>query len=190
LLALALYPPAWYRRDLRLVGGAEVLFFLVFTLGLFLFTAANQFSRMQFNTGIRHLVPVAPFVFLIAAGLLRRLPRGLAAAVGVVAVYWSWCLAMYRDVELGWGILESLRHITFEGVRLPWLMTLHNMGYLQSLSPLPFLLLAGGIVWAIWGFYGVAQTLNPVRVWMQNGWTRAHLGTLSAKSGEEKTTYE
>ena len=57
---------------------------------------------------------------------------------------------MYRDVEQGSGVLESLRHITFEGFRLPWMVTLERMGYLSGASAVPLLLLTSAIVVAIW----------------------------------------
>lgn len=152
LLVLSLYPAGWLRGRMRLVANREALFVLTFTTMFFLFTAANQFSRMQFNSGVRHIVPVVPFLFLIAAGVLLRLPRTLAITVGVIATYWSWCLAMYRDVELGLGIFESLIHISTEGPRLPWLTTLELMGYVPSAGGITLLLLigAGVLLLLIW----------------------------------------
>src|SRR5690606_21214503 len=67
--------------------------------------------------------------FLLAAGPLLRLPRMVRWAVAALGTYWSWCLAMYRDVEQGLGVIESLIHITTEGVRLPWLVTLQRLGF-------------------------------------------------------------
>ncbi|CAN5496012.1 hypothetical protein BH10CHL1_BH10CHL1_47330 [soil metagenome] len=151
LLLLALFPLAWLKgHTFRLVGRLETQLILGFTIGFFLFTAANQFSRMQFNSGIRHLVPVTPFLFLIVAGVLVRLPKTVALLVGVTTIYWSWCLAMYRDVEQGLGIFESLRHITLEGFQLPWLTTLQRMGYAPQVSAIPLLILCGALLWALW----------------------------------------
>jgi hypothetical protein len=71
--------------------------------------------------------------------------------VGIIATYWSWCLAMYRDVEQGLGVFESLIHITLEGVRLPWLTTFEAMGYLPNgVFAAPLLLLVGLVLWALW----------------------------------------
>jgi len=150
LLLLALYVPGWFRSH-RIIATPEFIFILTFSLLFFLFCAANQYGRMQFNSGVRHVVPVTPFLFLIAAGMLLRFPTGLAVAVGITATYWSWCLAMYRDVEQGWGILESVIHITFEGARLPWLSTLKNMGYFpESISAFPVLALSMAALCALW----------------------------------------
>lgn len=150
LLLLALYVPGWFKSRLRLVGRREMWCIVILSLSFFLFCAANQYTRMQFNTGVRHIVPVVPFLFLLAAGVLLRMPRLMAVVIGILTSYWSWCLAMYRDVEQGSGVLESLRHITFEGFRLPWLVTIERMGYLSRGSVAPLLLLASAMVIAIW----------------------------------------
>ncbi|MCP4358086.1 MAG: hypothetical protein GY796_08750 [Chloroflexi bacterium] len=150
-LLLALYPPAWFNQQFRLIGNKETWFILFLSLSFLLFTAANQFSRMQFNTGIRHIVPVTPFLFLIAAGLFLRLPKMLAWLFAILTVYWSWALAMYRDVELGRGILEAPINITLDGPRLPWLQTLDLMGILPDFNvAIPILLLAGLGIAALW----------------------------------------
>ena len=151
LLLLALYVPAWLHGRARLPGGRETGWILLFSLAFFLFTAANQYSRMQFNSGVRHVVPVIPFLFLVAAGVLVRMPTALSLIVGILTTYWSWSLAMYRDVEQGLGVFESIIHVTLEGFRLPWLMTLEHMGYVSNgASPLPLFLLAGAILWTLW----------------------------------------
>jgi hypothetical protein len=132
---------------------------LIFSLAFFLLTAANQYSRMQFNTGVRHIVPVTPFMFLLTAGMLLRMRTLLAALVGVVTTYWSWCLAMYRDVEQGLGVFESLIHITLEGFRLPLLTTLERLDYVaRGSSPIPLLALAGVLIYVLWNVRRSALT--------------------------------
>jgi hypothetical protein len=150
-LILALYVPAWFRQELRIVEKREIIFILLFSLFFFMFTSANQFARMQFNSGIRHVVPVTPFLFLIAAGVFLKLPKWFQISFGVVTLYWSWCLAMYRDVELGTGIFEALTHITLGGPQLPWLSTIKRLGMVPDwLSAWMILLLAGIIIWGVW----------------------------------------
>ncbi|HEX5416640.1 MAG TPA: hypothetical protein VFZ25_13295, partial [Chloroflexota bacterium] len=93
-----------------------------------------------------------PFLFLLVAGTLRKLPRKLAIAPGIIATYWSWCLAMYRDVEQGAGILESVTHVTIEGPRLPWVVTLAQLGYVPSAVAVStaFLIFAAVLIVALW----------------------------------------
>lgn len=151
LLLLALYPPAWAREDLRLFGKPEALLALGLTVALFLFSAANQYGWLQFNSGVRYMVPVAPFLFLVAAGVLRRLPTWIAVLIGSLTAYWSWCLAMYRDVERGYGVLESIRSVTMEGPRLPWVATLERLGYLTPGTwTLPVLAFLAAMIAGVW----------------------------------------
>jgi hypothetical protein len=151
LLLLALYVPSWYRGRTRLVGNRETWCIVVYSVVFFLFCAANQYGRLQFNSGVRYIVPVSPFLFLLAASVLLRMPAMLASLVGIVTVYWSWCLAMYRDVEQGLGVFESFLHITLEGFRLPWLTTLERMGYItEAASVMPLLVLCGAMLWTLW----------------------------------------
>lgn len=60
---------------------------------------------------------------------------------------------MYRDVEQGLGVFESLIHITTGGPRLPWLTTLQNLGLAPHWLTALLVLLIGGIallvVWVV-----------------------------------------
>ena len=106
---------------------------------------------MQFNTGVRHAVPVTPFVFILAASTLSSMPKIAVVTVGTAGVLWSWCLAMYRDVELGWGVLEAPKHVLTEGLRLPWLTTLQRLGYVHGPIPLVIVLaLSATLISLIW----------------------------------------
>ncbi len=150
LLLLAFLAPTWAKRSTRMLHERELAFVLAFIVCFFLFCAANQYGRMQFNTGVRHIVPVVPFLFLLAANALLHIPRIVAVFLGVTATYWSWCLAMYRDVEQGLGVIESVKHVTLEGFRLPWLTTFERMGFVTDASPLPLFLLTGTVIWLLW----------------------------------------
>ena len=153
LLVLALYLPAWFSKRTLMVGGREVAFILLFTAGFFLFASANQFGYVQFNTGVRHMVPVTPFLFLLAAGVLLRLPTLAAVLLGVITTYWSWSLAMYREVgdNHPLGVIDAVRRVTLDGFQLPWLNTLDSLGYVSSSAlVIPILLLLALTVWIIW----------------------------------------
>ena len=139
VLLLALYPPAWLSARIRLAPARETAFMVAFCATLFLACGAIQYGRFQVITGVRYIVPVAPWLFLIAAGVLMRMRGPVAVAVAVVTAYASWCLAMFREVESGRGILESIVRITTEGPRLPWLTTLERMGYVAG-NPAPVVL--------------------------------------------------
>ncbi len=150
LLLLALYVPAWLNPRWRLIGARELWLVLGLTAGFFVFSAANQFGWLQFNSGVRYVVPVVPFLFLLAAGVLLRLPTVVAVSAGVAGTYWSWCLAMYRDVEQGLGVLEALIHVTLEGPRLPWLTTVERLGHAPEGLAAPLLAGAAILLAALW----------------------------------------
>jgi hypothetical protein len=150
ILLLVLYPPAWLDSRIRIIDAREAWLCFGLSVGLFLFAAGNEYGRLQFNSGVRYVVPAVPFLFLIAAGVLRGLPLVVSVVISVAATYWSWCLAMYRDVEQGDGVLEALRNISLAGPRLPWLTTLENLGYASHIWTLAVLALAALVILAIW----------------------------------------
>ncbi|MCW5960564.1 MAG: hypothetical protein KIS76_10420 [Pyrinomonadaceae bacterium] len=152
ILLFALAAPVWIRRSTSFLPRHAMTAIVGFTAAFFLFCSANQYGWMQFNTGVRHIVPVVPFVFLLAANVLWKMPRTVSWLIGGAAVFWSWSQAMFRDVEQGSGIFESVRHVLFEGFSLPWLTTLERMGYFESAPVLPVLAVSAVVVWAIWTF--------------------------------------
>jgi hypothetical protein len=154
LLLLALWPPGWRRRDKGRGGvlpAREVRFALLFCAAVLVFTSMNQYARMQFNTGVRHAVPAVPFLFLLAVGTLRRLPRPAAVTFAALASFVSWCLAMVRDVETGRGVLETVIQTLRHGPTLPWLTTLQRLGYVPdgpwALLPLAAAALGVATLW-------------------------------------------
>jgi hypothetical protein len=164
LLLLFFYIPAWYRKKNRFIGSLELHFIIIFVIAFFLFCAANQYGRIQFNTGVRHILPVTPFLFLLVANVFIKIPKIVAVLIAIISTYWSWCLAMYRDVEFGLGILESLIHITFEGFQLPWLNTLSRMGYVQKQpTVLPVFLVCGTLIGGIWIIKNPFKRMNCVK---------------------------
>lgn len=151
LLASLLYP-LWARRNKQVVPGKEIALIAGFTLIFLVFCSANQYGWMQFNTGVRHSVPVVPFLFIPAAMVLMRIPSTVAALVCVLGTYWSWCLAMHRDVEQGLGVLEAVKSVTLGGFKLPWLTTLQNMGFVDNVSVIPLFVVAAAMIWTLWQF--------------------------------------
>ena len=172
ILLLALYVPGWFAPT-RLVGRRELGLILGFTLTFFLFSAANKFGYVQFNTGVRHIVPVTPFLFLLAAGVFLRLPRLAAILFGLFATYWMWTLAMYRDVEWGRGIYEAVIQISTGGPQLPWFTTLQNMGYIESNGPVIVILLATAL--AVTGLWLLPPW--PLRRWRRRPVLSTHQPT-------------
>jgi hypothetical protein len=134
----------------------ELTFILVLFVVFWLFFSGNNYTWLQFNTGIRYMAPMLPFLFVLAAVVLARLPRPVIYAVAVLSVTESWSLAMYRDVESGFGLLDPLLHTFIGGFQLPALSTLSRMGNTygnwaaSGVSPLPLFALAGALLFGLW----------------------------------------
>jgi len=134
----------------------ETVFVLGCTLALWFFFSGVHYTRLQFNTGLRYLAPILPFLFLPTAVVLARLPRRAIYFVAVLSVFQSWALAMYRDVERGLGVLEPILRVLFGGFQLPGLNVLARMGgqygdyFAQGVSPLPLFALTAAVIFGIW----------------------------------------
>jgi hypothetical protein len=165
LLLLALAAPWWNRGARRVLPALELSVLLLVPLGLWLFCGGISYTRLQFNTGIRYLAPLLPFLFVPAAVVLARLPRRWAYFLTIAALAQGWSMAMYRDVERGLGALEPLLHVFVGGFQLPVLANLSRMGgqygdYAElGVSPLPVFALAAAVLFGVWSrkFSGTAQ---------------------------------
>ena len=143
-------------RRFRILPARELALCYGFSLALLLFASSVHYSKLQFNTGIRYLVPAVPFLFLPVAAVLMRMPRHVATLIGAVSIAQAWCMAMYRDVERGAGVLEPVLHVFLGGFQLPALTVVSRIGgssggYMESGgSPLPLFALAGVVLFVIW----------------------------------------
>ncbi|MBK6496197.1 MAG: hypothetical protein IPO52_15495 [Gemmatimonadetes bacterium] len=126
---------------------------LLAVAALVLFNAANQFAYLQWNTGVRYLVPAVPLLFPLVVPVLRGLPRW--AAVGLVAptLVISLAVSMMRE-----DVAASLTLLFTVGPTLPVLLTLQKTaaayapalaGGVQPFGALAVLGLAGCVV-LIW----------------------------------------
>ncbi len=153
LLVLALGAPFLVRTGKSFIPARELVVCFAITVAYLTFFSAIAYTRLQWNTGIRYLMPVIPFLFLAAAVVLMRLPRSLAYGVLVLAVLVSWSMAMVRNQ---YGVHQNVLHAFLEGLQLPWLTTLGKMAaqYAPWLSgrpsAVPAMLLAGALVAGIW----------------------------------------
>jgi hypothetical protein len=156
ILLLGLLAPLLVRAGTCRLPAAEVGFCLALFAALLLFVSANQFARLQWNTGFRMLAPAVPFLFLAAAAVLDRMPERVAFGLGALAVAQSWCIAMVREDAFG-SVVTVLSH----GITFPWLTSVWRAGgsYLPFLQKtgaqgLPLILLAALLLVFIWGLPG------------------------------------
>jgi hypothetical protein len=145
---------AVFLKDRRNIAALELGFLFLFFLAMWIFFSGVSYTYLQFNTGIRYLVAIIPFLWIPTAIVLTQLPKYLSIALSVVAIVQSWCLAMYRDVELGAGIGEPIIRIFTEGPKLPAITTLSRMESFRNmryeLVVITTLGVATAIVWFIW----------------------------------------
>jgi hypothetical protein len=156
LMFLALLAPFFNRGQHRRLPTLELATMLGAFFLLWVFFSGSNYTRLQFNTGIRYMAPIFPFMFVPATVVLMRLPRWSIGLIVAVSLIISWPLAMYRDVEVGPGILNPIMLTLTNGLQLPVLNTLSRMGeqygsFLTSqLATVPLYLLAMVILVIIW----------------------------------------
>jgi uncharacterized membrane protein YgdD (TMEM256/DUF423 family) len=130
-------------RELALIFGAAG--------ALYLFASSVQFAAMQFNTGVRYMVPAAPLLFIALVPVLLRIPRWAAFALVIPTIMISWSVAMTREL-----VPTALTRIFTSGPELPWLTVLRKMSgaYAPFLaahpSPIPVFILVGLVLWLLW----------------------------------------
>lgn len=152
LLLLALAAPFIPRR-VSFLPRRELAVCLGIGVAYVLFFSAIAYTQLQWSTGIRYLMPVVPFLFLAAATVLARLPRGIAFGLITLAITVSWSMAMVRNQ---YGVHQNLLRVFLEGVQLPWLTTLGKMSaqyapWLDSRpSAFPVMALTAAVVAAVW----------------------------------------
>jgi hypothetical protein len=135
ILLLALWPARAAAHGGAVDGSRTVdvlrrdrLFALALSAAFVLFCAANQFTRLQWNTGFRGLAPLVPFLFLAASPILARLRGRALALVAAPCVAHSLVLAMARATPptepttfAESTVARSWTSLFEHGVQLPWL---------------------------------------------------------------------
>jgi hypothetical protein len=150
LLVLGLVPAVFYHRGELILPRPERIFSAVLFAALLTFCAANQYSRIQFNSGFRYLVPLVPIMFLAASDHLSRMPRKWLWVLAIPVLLNSWVIAMVRE-----PVPASWREVLSNGIQFPWLAVLretlpqgHPVG--STLVPLVILALVTATIVAIW----------------------------------------
>lgn len=156
LTILALAAPFVDRGTRRQVAGLEMTVMLGLAAGTWLFFGGSNYTRLQFNTGIRYLSCLFPFLFVPAAVVLARMRPRTAYAWALLGLTVAWPLAMYRRVQMPLGLLDPILRTFSAGFTLPALHTLSQTTgqygdfFLNGVSPLPLFALAGAVIFGIW----------------------------------------
>ena len=90
--------------------------------GLLLFNSANQFANLQFNTGVRYMVPITPLLFLAVVPVLLSVPRVVAAVPIALSLLISIAVSMTRE-----SVPTALQLLATDGPTLPVLTVLRKM---------------------------------------------------------------
>ncbi|MCI0437043.1 MAG: DUF2079 domain-containing protein [Gemmatimonadetes bacterium] len=131
------------REQLALIFGASA--------ALLIFISSVQFAFLQWNTGIRYIVPAVPLLFMALVPVLLALPRWAMLSLIVPTVAISWSVAMTRD-----AVPSALARVFLHGFELPWLTVLRKTaaGYAPFLadgaSPLGLFVLIAVVLWLVW----------------------------------------
>jgi hypothetical protein len=139
LLAAVVAPVVRTRVHSWSPSGAELGWIAAASIGLLLFSSANQFANLQWNTGVRYMVPLAPLLFLAAVPVLAFLPRVARWTLVTASVAISLAVSMYRE-----DVPTALRLVAGDGPTLPVLLVLERMasGYSLGLPPGMFWIVA------------------------------------------------
>lgn len=118
---------------------------------LLLFASSVQFAALQFNTGVRYMVPAVPLLFIALVPVLLRLKRAVMLLLVVPTLVISWSVSMMRE-----SVPDSLYRLLTAGPELPWLTVLRKMSgaYVPLLaehsSPLPLFAVVALALWFLW----------------------------------------
>ena len=125
---------------------AELCWIAACFTGLLVFSSANQFGNLQWNTGVRYMVPMVPLLFIASLPALAALPRYARWAFVAVSLLLSLSVTMTRE-----AVPVALQMVFTEGPTLPVLLVLQRMasGYEIPLPSGAFWIVATAVLLAL-----------------------------------------
>jgi hypothetical protein len=144
LLVLALAAP-FVRGGRSRLPNREMWLALIFFGAFTLFCASNQYSRLQWTTGIRYLVPTVPGLLLLSLQVLQAMPA---------AVRW---VALPLSFLLGWA--PAVTHAPVSTLtrgagefQLSWIRRMAEYGVVPhpALATIAVLIAAGCVAALLW----------------------------------------
>ena len=115
ILLLALVPIWRHASGALVLPKLERRFLWITSLVCLLFASANQYSRLQFNSGFRYLLPLVPLMMLAVADHWVRFSRRTQLTIAAIAILHGWVIAVFRE-----SIGRSWQMFLAEGPQLPW----------------------------------------------------------------------
>jgi len=164
-MLIAAFAAPFIERHTDVVSNAELALIFVASAALWVFSSANQYAFLQWNTGVRYMVPAAPLLFVALIPVLLRCGPLWRYVLIIPTMVVSWSVAMARE-----DVPTSLMHILLGGFELPFLTVLSktaSAGYAPfiattGVSPLPIFLLLGITIWLIWRRHALEPHVSRV----------------------------
>ena len=122
--------------------------------GLLVFCSATQFATLQWNTGVRYMMPILPLLFLAAVPVLATIPRPVTWVLVGVSVLINLAASMFRE-----DVPTSIRLLVAEGPTLPVLLVLKRMASGYNLG------LPAGAFWVVTGVVALVLTAVWLPYW-------------------------
>ncbi len=150
-LLLAAFAAPFIRDRREGPSNRELAWIYATFVALYLFSSANQFANLQWNTGVRYMVPITPLLFLAAIPVLRRIPSVLTAAIVLTSLVISLAVTMTRE-----DVTTALAMVVRDGPTVPVLIVLRKMesgyGALHMPSYAIWILYAfvAAVLWIVW----------------------------------------
>jgi len=144
-LLLAAFAAPFVRRRTHTwsMSAAELSWIGAAFVGLLLFSSATQFANLQWNTGVRYMVPIVPLLFLASVPVLVAMPRLARGTLVGLTLILSFAVSMTRE-----DVPTALQLVLSDGPTLPILLVLDRVssGYSFQLPSGSFWLIALTIV--------------------------------------------
>jgi hypothetical protein len=154
LLALAFAAPLIRGGRFRVPRRETWMIFLFFA-AFSLFCASNQYSRLQWSTGIRYLVPTIPGLLLLSAQVLQAAPSALRRLAIALSVGMMWLPAVTHRS------LIALAANPWE-LKLSWLARMEEYGAVEHPGRLSaaVLVITAVALYFIWRGHASAATIH------------------------------
>jgi hypothetical protein len=137
ILVLGLAAP-WMRGGSHRLPRRETLLILSFTWAFVLFCAANRYSALQWNTGVRYLLPIVPGLVVLSMQVLQATSRVFAWAMLATTFLLSWSTAI-THARVAFAFTSGLR----SGFELPWLARMSELALVEHTLVLSAIILVG-----------------------------------------------
>ena len=146
LLALAFVAP-WVRAPRWKTPRSEAVLVYGLFAAMFLLSAANHYSWLQWTTGFRYLLPTVPGFLLLSLQTLSASPRWLIWLALALSALHQWFIAMTYQYPA-----EAWRRVLGGGIDFAWLREFRRFGLCAEWYWSPYLMatlacFAVGLIW-------------------------------------------